>query len=198
MTPLFSPLNEAGRPPKDAQAVLAYDEAGVLCTFKGKNLGKIPFENVSFPVAISGTLPESFAEFIAEPQGLCLSFVVAYSMNVLLPSVLISKLRDKGYEGDGLLALSEETFFTEVLSPYFATAMVDSFSEDENLSFAFLQSRMKKGTFATEYLEHLNALTSLPLGVDFAHLRFGVADRSSLKMKASVRLPKKLALKGSH
>jgi len=198
MTPLFSPLSEAGRPPKDAQAVLAYDEAGVLCTFKGKNLGKIPFENVTSPIAIGGTLPESFAEFIAEPQGLSLSFVVAYSMSIPFPSVLVTKLREKGYEGDALLALSEEAFFKEVLSPYFAEAMVESFSDDEPLNFAFLQSRMKKGAFTSEYLEHLNALTSLPLGVDFARLRFGVAERSSIKMKTRIRLPKKIALKGSH
>lgn len=198
MTPLFSPLSESGRPPKEAAAVIAFDEAGVLCTFKGKNLGKIPFENVVSPLAVPSTLPEAFAEFIAEPQGLCLSFVVAYTMSIPYPSILISKLRDKGYEGDALLGLSEESLFKEVLSPYFAEAIAESFSDEENLTFAYLQSRMKKGAFTNDYTKKLNELTSLPLGVDFAHLRFGVAERSTIRMKNSLKMPKKLLAKVGH
>lgn len=198
MTPLFSPLSESGRPPKEAAAVIAFDEAGVLCTFKGKNLGKIPFENVVSPIAIPSALPETFAEFIAEPQGLCLSFVVAYTMGILYPSILVNKLRDQGYEGDALLSLSSESFFKEVLSPYFAEALAESFAEEENLTFAYLQSRMKKGAFSADYLKRLNRLTSLPLGVNFAHLRFGVAERSAIKMKSGISLSKRTALKVSH
>ena len=103
-----------------------------------------------------------------------------------------------GYEGDALLSLSSESFFKEVLSPYFAEALAESFAEEENLTFAYLQSRMKKGAFSADYLKRLNRLTSLPLGVNFAHLRFGVAERSAIKMKSGISLSKRTALKVSH
>src|SRR5574344_2530996 len=56
-------------------------------------------------------------------QGLDLSFVVAYTMRILFPSVLVHQLLEKGYDVKDLPTLSYEAFFKEVLSSYFSEAM---------------------------------------------------------------------------
>jgi hypothetical protein len=198
MTPLFTPLDEAGRPHKDAAAVIALDSAGALCTFKGKNLGKIPFESVSDAISIPGGIEEGIGEFVASPEGLNLSFVVAYSFQILFPSILIARLRDDGYEGEILANLSVESFFKEVLSPLFAKAMVTSFSTEGSLTFSILQAKMKRGSFNNEYLKELNTLAIFPLGVNFSALRFGVAERSSLRNGVSRKKELRIVQKVGH
>lgn len=197
MSPLFTTLSEAGRPDKNATAIVAFTPEGVLCTFKGKNLDKIPFENVTSPLGMASSFPDSIGEFVSEPQGLDLSFVVAYTMRILFPSVLVHQLLEKGYDVKDLPTLSYEAFFKEVLSSYFSEAMVESFAEETSFSFSVLQSRMKKSSFTSDYLSTLNALTALPLGVSFSSLRFGVAERSSLKAKTSLKSARRLAQKAS-
>src|SRR5574344_1405177 len=130
MTPLFSTLSEEGRPAKNATVIVAFDEAGVLCTFKGKNLDKIPFEHVTSPLGLPNSFPDSIGEFVSEPQGLDLSFVVAYTMRILFPSILVHQLLEKGYSREDLPSLSTEAFFKEVLSSYFSEALADSFAEE--------------------------------------------------------------------
>jgi hypothetical protein len=198
MTPLFSPLNEAGRPEKNAAAVIALDSVGTLCTFKGKNLYKISFESVTDAISIPSGIDEAIGEFVADPQGLSLSFVVAYSFRILFPSILIAKLREDGYEGEMLANLSVESFFKEVLSPFFAKAMAESFAEETSLNFASLQSKMKKSAFTSDYLAALNTLTLFPLGVDFSSLRFGAAERSSLRSGVAIKKGRRLAQKVGH
>jgi hypothetical protein len=195
MTPLFTPLSEAGRPDKNAGTIIALDGEGALCTFKGKNLDRIPFEDVSSPIGVPSFLGDAIGEFVAEPQGLCLSFVVAYSLAILFPTILVQELQEKNYQGEDLLGLSQEAFFKEILSPYFSEAMVESFADEGSLSFATLQARMKKNSFSNEYLVHLNDLTSLRLGIRFSNLRFGVADRSSISLKTAVKRGRKVAEK---
>jgi hypothetical protein len=179
MTPLFTPLDEAGRPHKDAAAVIALDSAGALCTFKGKNFGKIPFESVSDAISIPGGIEEGIGEFVASPEGLNLSFV-------------------DGYEGEILANLSVESFFKEVLSPLFAKAMVTSFSTEGSLTFSILQAKMKRGSFNNEYLKELNTLAIFPLGVNFSALRFGVAERSSLRNGVSRKKELRIVQKVGH
>lgn len=198
MTPFLTPLDEAGRPAKNAIAVIALDSQGALCTFKGKNLGKIPFESVSDALSVPTSIDDGIGEFIANPQGLSLSFVVAYSYQILFPSILIEELRDKGYEGDLLASLSVETFFKEILSPLFAKAMVASFADESSLNFSALQAKMKRSNFTGDYLKALNALTLFPLGLSFSTLRFGVAERSSLRLGNSPKKERRVALKVGH
>jgi hypothetical protein len=198
MTPFLTPLDEAGRPSKNATAVIALDEQGALCTFKGKNLSKIPFESVSDALSVPASIEDGIGEFIATPQGLSLSFVVAYSYQILFPSILIEELREKGYEGDLLSSLSVETFFKEVLSPLFAKAMVASFADEATLNFSALQAKMKRPSFSGDYLKALNGLTLFPLGLNFSSLRFGVAERSSLRMGNALKKERRVALKVGH
>ncbi|MFA6620219.1 MAG: hypothetical protein WCS90_03705 [Bacilli bacterium] len=198
MTPLFTPLDEAGRPHKDAAAVIALDGAGTLCTFKGKNLCKIPFESVSDAISIPSGIEEGIGEFVASPEGLNLSFVVAYSFQILFPSILIARLREDGYEGEILANLSVESFFKEVLSPLFAKAMAVSFADEVSLNFSILQAKMKRGSFNSDYLKALNTLAIFPLGVDFSSLRFGAAERSSLRNGIARKKEPRIAQKAGH
>lgn len=198
MSQLFTPLSETGRPEKNAGVVLARGEDGALCTYKGKNLDKIPFENVISPLGLPPSFADCLGEFVAEPQGLSLSFTVGYSFRVVFPSVFFHQLLEQGYEPEKLPDLSLEHLFKDVLSSYFASAMNESFVQEGAFSFAMLQSRMKKSGFAEDYLLLLNEATLFTIGLSFSSLRFGASERSSLKQKMALKSGKRFAQKASY
>jgi hypothetical protein len=198
MSALFASLDETGHPQSGATAVVGYDENGELCCYKGVDLAKVSFAFLKNPICFYKDEKSGLGEFVSEPQGLPLSFVVAYDFAVAFPTLLTAKLHQSGLDGNALASLSQEALFRNVLASCFAEAMSHSFQEGTSLSVPLAQANLKRAAFAGDYLKQVNLLTYLPLGIEIKDVRFGVCERSSLKNGISQKKARAIAQKAGH
>jgi len=197
MSIVFHELNAQGLTPYKSGGVLCLDASGAVTLYRSRDLFKIQFAAALHPYAFDDQPKEALGEFLAGPSEFCLSFAIAYTLDVAFPGLLAQAVLEQKHDPSYLKNLSTEALFKEILAPYFSKTMLDCLTQAGQINLSIVKRLVSSHNFGGNYTEKLNQQTLAALGCHFSDLRFGLPDRSSLSPTA-ISVLKKRALGVAH
>jgi hypothetical protein len=194
MNTLFQSCPSGQAPACSGALILLPSQGQEAYLFRGSDLASLSFGGAAGLLYFEGVERDGIGEFVAGPQELSLSFILAYRLSIPFPAVLVNALLNSGKNADQIASLTLESLFREVVAPCCSSAMLTCLSKAGPVNLPIVKKLLGGHGFSRQFEAEVNRLVLPYAGLGIHQVRFGVADRSSLLGK-TLSVSKKVAAK---